>query len=54
MCILFLDILIYTNNNKFTISSYRKPISINLCTVNYKRECPKIAIIKKTNKLCKN
>ena len=36
----FLDVLIDTNNNNFTTSTYKKPSSNNSCTLNFKSECP--------------
>ena len=36
----FLNVLIDTNNNNnFTTSTYKKPSSINSCTLNFKSEC---------------
>ena len=35
----FLDVLIDTNNNNFTTSTYKKPSSNNSCTLNFKSEC---------------
>ena len=45
----FLDVLVDSNSDSFTTSLYKKPTSLNSCTLNYKSECPyryKIAVIK--------
>ena len=36
----FLDVLIDTNNNKFTTSTYKKPVNKNSSTLNFQSECP--------------
>ena len=46
----FLDVLIDSNNNNFTTSTYKKPSNNNSCTLNFKSECSfryKKAIINK-------
>ena len=37
----FLDVLVDSNTDQFTTSLYKKPTSLNSCTLNYKSECPK-------------